>query len=309
MKKSLKKLTPKAILLYGSILVIVSFGVTTLARYVIEEFHGYYLNAKHFYFTSNRLKRDNPVYLVNNWSGVGSFNISFDILSQKNEYVYTEYDIPYTVTFDCPNDVTCSVDKPSSTVYSASSTHSDTVTLSINPSRAYNENEHLIIDVTAQSTSPYVETITARFEYVVGKQGATYEIDDEANQVYLHLKITNATNFCKVTEAFGNYSVNDLIDNSIYRTLSTIDQAKCISKYIDLSFNPNILLIDTTENIIDESTYTTTTLNGTDYINSLSTTIAPLSTVSIKFYKVNPANDYAYPFNNNTSIINVNIHD
>ena len=309
MKKIFKKFTPKTLIIYGIILVIVSFGVTTLAKYIIEEFHGYYLNAKHFYFTSNRLKKDNPVYLVNNWSGVGAFNISFDLLSQKNEYVYSEYDIPYTVSVTCPTNVTCSVDKPSGTIYNSSTTHSDTITVSVNPGRSYNENEHLIIDLTAQSVSPYVETITARFEYVVGKQGTTYEIEDAANQVYLHLKITNAINFCKVVTAFGNYSVNDLIDNSVYRTLSPSDQANCVSKYVDLSFNPSLLLIDTTENIINESIYTTTTISGTEYVNSLSTTIAPLSTISIKFYKVNPSSNYTYPLNNNTSIINVNIHD
>lgn len=309
MKKHLRKMSLKSILITLLVSAALSLIISTFAKYIIEEFHGYYLNAKNFYFTSNRLKKDNPVYLVNNWSGVGSFNISFDLLSQKNSLVYSEFDIPYEVSFDCPNDVTCSLDKPEGIIYNSNLSHSDTVTLSVTPNRSYNENEHLIINFTARSKSPYVETIGARFEYVVGKQGATYEIDDEANRVYLLLKMTNATNFCKVITAFGDYNVNDLIDNTIYRTLLPADQNKCISKYIDLSFDPNTLLLDTTENIINNSTYQTTNIAGTDYINSLSLTIAPVSTISIKFYKKNPANNYSYPLNNNTSIINVTFHD
>ena len=94
MKKILKKLPTKKVLLMAVLITIVSVGVSTLAKFVIEEFHGYYLNAKDFYFTSNRLKKNQPTYLINNWSGVGSFSISFNILSEKNQYVYSPYDIP-----------------------------------------------------------------------------------------------------------------------------------------------------------------------------------------------------------------------
>ena len=92
-KKSLKK-----ILIIAVLALVLSLGSFTLAKYVIEEFHSYYLNAKNFYFTSNRLKKSNPIYLINNWSGVGSFDISFDLTSVKNSYVHSNYDIPYTVT-------------------------------------------------------------------------------------------------------------------------------------------------------------------------------------------------------------------
>lgn len=291
------------------LIILISYGGATLAKYVIEEFHGYYLNSKHFYFTSNRLKENNPLYQVNNWSGVGSFNISFDLLSEKNSLVYADYDIPYTVSFTCPNDVICSVDKPSGTIYRASSTHSDTVTLSVNPQRAYLENEHLIIHISASSTSPYEKTITADFEYVVGKQGVTYEIEDVANQAYMILKVTNAINFCTVVQAFGNYNVGASIPNSVYRRLNSADKPKCVSKEIALNFSPNNILLDTTSSIIDNSTYTNTTINGVTYINSLTFNIEPLSTVAIKFYKKNTSLNYTYPLGNNTSIVTVNIND
>ena len=290
------------------LILVCCFG-KTFAKYVIEEFHGYYLNSKHFYFTSNRLKENNPLYQVNNWSGVGAFNISFDLLSQKNTYVYTDYDIPYAVSFVCPNDVICSVDKPTGTVYSSSNTHSDTITLSVNPQRAYLENESLLIHVEAMSTSPYERTISADFEYVVGKQGVSYEIEDEPNRAYMVLKVTNAVDFCKVVSAFGNYSVGDTLSNAVYRRLNDVDKPKCVSQIISLGFSPNNILLDTTSNIIDSSTYTNTVINGVSYINSLTFNIEPISTVAIKFYKKNTVNNYTYPLNNATSIVSVLVSD
>lgn len=291
------------------LIVLISYAGVTLAKYVIEEFHGYYLNSKHFYFTSNRLTESNTLYQINNWSGVGSFNISFDLLSQKNTYVYTDYDIPYTVTVTCPTGVTCTVDKPSGTIYSNSTTHSDTITVSVNPQRAYAENESLTVHIVASSTSPYQKTISADFEYVVGKQGVTYLIDDVANQTYMILKVTNAVNFCTVVTAFGNYAVGASIPNDVYRRLDPLDKPKCISKEIVLNFSPNNVILDTTANIIDNSTYTNTTINGVQYINSLTFNIEPLSTVAVKFYKKNTALNYTYPSGNNSSIVTVTVND
>ncbi len=291
------------------LIVLISYAGVTLAKYIIEEFHGYYLNSKHFYFTSNRLTENNPLYQINNWSGVGSFNISFDLLSQKNTYVYTDYDIPYTVTATCPTGVTCTVDKPSGTIYSSSTTHSDTITVSVNPQRAYAENESLTVHIVASSVSPYQKTITADFQYVVGKQGVTYLIDDVANQTYMILKVTNAVNFCTVVTAFGDYAVGASIPNDVYRRLDPLDKPKCISKEIVLNFSPSNIILDTTASIIDNSTYTNTTINGIQYINSLTFNIEPLSTVAVKFYKKNTALNYTYPSGNNSSIVTVTVND
>ena len=304
MKKK-KKLSLKKIMLLIIMLGIIPFGAITLAKFVKEEFHSYYLNAKHFYFTSNRLKKNGATYLVNNWSGVGSFDISFDLLSIKNSLVYSDYDIPYTVTATCPTGVTCTLDKPTGTIYSSSLTHSDTVTLGVNPSRTYNEGEHLQIVITATSTSPYTEVISATFEYVVGKQGITYEIEDEANRPYLVFKITNAINYCTVIEAFGDYQVNQLIDNTVYRQLSLADRAKCVGEEITLTFDPSVIVLDTTSSIVNTATLSNTTISGVDYVSTIDFYIEPVSTMAIKFYKKNTANDYTYPVNNNASVVTV----
>ena len=304
MKKK-RKLSLRKILVLLVIIGVLSFGTVTLAKYIKEEFHSYYLNAKNFYFTSNRIKKNGATYLVNNWSGVGSFDISFDLLSLKNSLVYSDYDIPYTVVANCPTGVACTLDKPTGTVYAASSTHSDTVTLSVNPSRTYNEGEHLQITITATSTSPYTEVITATFDYVVGKQGITYEIEDEANRPYLVFKITNAINYCTVIQAFGNYQVNQHIDNVVYRQLSATDKAKCVGESITLNFDPNVIILDTTSNLVNTATLGNTTISGVDYVNMLNFYIEPVSTMAIRFYKKNTGNNYTYPVNNNASVVTV----
>lgn len=309
MKKIRKdKIHLKQILLFILVL-IASFGIGTLAKYVLEEFHSYYINSKYFYFTSNRLKENNPLYQVNNWSGAGSFTISFDLISEKNSLVYNDFDVPYSVTYNCPENVTCSLSSSTGTIYNTSHTHSDTVILSVNPERLYTENESITIHIEATSLSPYVKTISADFQYVVGKSGITYEIEDEPNRAYLVMKVTNAINYCTVISSFGTYTVGNTIPNNVYRTLSATDKPKCVSKNITLSFNPNTLLIDTTNSLIDSGTYTTTTINSVSYINQLTYPIAPMSTVAIKFYKIDTANNYTYPLENASSVISVSISD
>ena len=102
MKKLKKRIWSfRHVCLFIIFLLFAGFGVFTFAKFVSLKFHNYFLDSKHFYFTSNRLTDNNALYRVNNWSGVGSFTISFDLLSEKNSYVYTDYDIPYSVRAVC----------------------------------------------------------------------------------------------------------------------------------------------------------------------------------------------------------------
>ena len=303
MKK--KIISIRKILILLILFVIGSFGSVTLSKYVIEEFHSYYLNSKHFYFTSNRLKKNNAIYEVNNWSGVGSFEIPFTLLSVKNSLVYSNYDIPYKVTYDCPTGVACSFDKPTGTIFKNSPEHSDKVILTVSPSRVYTEGQRLQIGITAESTAPYKETIYATFIYIVGKSGITYEIEDEPNRPYLLLKITNAISYCTLTADYGDYHSGQALDNSIYRQMSDADKANCIGEQINLSFDPNVIVLDTTGNIVKHATLSNTTISGVSYVNALSFYIEPVSTMAIKFYKHNTANNYTYTGGANTPVITV----
>ena len=123
------------------------------------------------------------------------------------------------------------------------------------------------------------------------------------------MKVTNAINYCTVISSFGTYTVGNTISNNVYRTLSNENKDNCVSKYITLGFDPNDLLIDTTNKLTDTGSYTTTTVGGISYINGLTIPIAPLSTVAIKFYKIDTTENYTYPLENVTSAITVTITD
>ncbi len=291
------------------LVIVLGFGVYTFARYAVQEYHDYYLNSKNFYFSSNRLTDKEPLYQINNWSGVGAFDISFDLLSMKNNLTFTDYDIPYVVWFECPSDVICSTSNGEGTVYASSINHSSTVTINVNPQREYNEQESMVIKIYAKSTSPYVKTLSATFEYIVGKKGLTYEIEDEKNRTYLVFKITNANNSCTITEAFDDYNVGDVIDNKTYRKLSKDNQSKCVSKYVTLAFDNDDVFFDNTSNVLKNAQYTTTDYNGVQYINSVRIPIDPLSSTALRFYKKDTTKNYTYPFDNNTSIISLNVED
>ena len=284
-------------------------SLPTLGKFISKKFHEFYLNSKHFYFYSNRLKDDNPLYQLNNWSGVGNFDIEFDLTSEKNRYTYAEYDITYTVSANCPSTVTCSLSETGGTIYSTNTNHSNTITLHVVPNQVFVEGDRLTIGVTASSTAPYKKTFAATYEYVVGKSGVTYEIEDEPGRAYAVLKITNAVSFCTVMTAFGDYSVGDRIDSSEFINLSDANKKKCISQNINISFDPTILLVDSTSSIFDDATYTTRNIGGIEYINNMSFKIDPLSTLALKFYKDNVNSNYTYPIVNPTSIVSINISD
>ena len=283
--------------------LVLGFGGYTFGRYAVEEYHDYYLNSKHFYFSSNRLTDKEPLYQINNWSGVGAFDISFDLLSMKNNLTYTDYDIPYNIWFECPQDVICTTSDGEGIIYSTNPNHSSTVTINVNPQREYNEQESMIIKVFAESKSPYIKTISAKFEYIVGKKGLTYEIEDEVNRAYLVFKVTNAINSCTIVEAFDDYKIGDVLDNKTYRGLSKENQSKCVSQYVTLTFDNDKVFFDNTSNVLKRAEYTTTDYNGVQYINSVKIPIEPLSSNALRFYKKDTSKNFTYPIENNTSII------
>lgn len=304
--KRIKKIKFKKIfILFIPLVILLCVESFTFAKYVIEKVSNYFVSSKNFYFTSNILKANKPHYEVNNWSGIGEFTISFDLSSKKNNYIATDYDITYNANVVCPSDVICNIDKSSGTIYSAS--HTDTVTVTVSPTRLYTEGEKIIIELNAESQSPYKKKISAVFEYIVGKLGVTYEVEDEVNRTYLLLKVTNAINYCTVTEAFGTHQVGDVLDSSDYMHLSDTNKQKCISQNVKVEFDPNVIYLDTVNQILNRATYSSIQIGGTSYINKLEYSIGPLSTIDVKFYKKNSAVKYTYQAMENSNTMSVEI--
>jgi len=119
--------------------VILSIGLTTAAKYVTDTITSYFLRSKNFYFSSNLLDTSNPTYRIGTWSGVGNFDISFDLLSKDNEYLYSESDITFTISVTCSQDVTCTSNMNSGTLYSTDADHKEGIVITVVPSRVFVE--------------------------------------------------------------------------------------------------------------------------------------------------------------------------
>lgn len=305
MKKIKNKLQNKKVLLFFILLLSIPL-LSTFARYVAMVINNYYLEAKHFYFNSDKLSENHPTYQINNWTGLDSIDFVINLDSKKNELQLADMDITYEIEFNCEEDVICSLSKNEGTIYSATNTDSFTVTMT--PTRIFDEGESTTINIIAKSTSPYEKQIGARFIVSVGKQGVTYEITDEVGSPYLMLNITNALTQYTVNEAFDSYEVNQKISEKVYKELSVENKAKCTSALIQLEFNPNIVLLDTTNTILKSViNQTTATIDNAEYLNGISFKIDSSSSVAIRFYKKDKSQNYTYPGGNSDSTIIFNV--
>ena len=72
-----------------------------------------------------------------------------------------------------------------------------------------------------------------------------------------------------------------------------------------LTFNPNVILVDVTSDFYDNAySYTTQMIDGKAFVNGITFGVDRVSSISIRFYKVNTANNYTYPYANATPVIN-----
>ena len=283
------------------ILLLVVFG-STYGRYIYLELRDYYLSTKNFYFNSDKLTVGRAIYQVENWSGVDSYNISINLNSYKNNLEVCDSNITYELTYTCSQNVNCNLSKNSGTIYTTVNT--DNILATITPKRSLSEGDSAFIEVTASSTSPYRKTISARFILNVSISGLSYEIEDDPGRPYLNFNITNTLDYYTIVNAFGSYNVNDKIDINTYLNLSEENKAKCKSAHITLTFDPNVVVLDmTSDAYLHAINYQTTTVNGYNYISSITFNVEAISSKQVKFYKINATNDYTYPIVNPSSII------
>ncbi len=288
------------ILLVG--LLAISPLAITFSRYVIQNVKNYIMQANHFFFNSDKLVDGGITYEINNWGGASNIEIQFELNNHKNNILTSDADITYTLTTTCDEtEVICSLDSNSGTIQKAEKT--DQFTLTVVPQRAFDDNESVTVSVSASSSSPYEKTLSATFVITVGRRGIDYEITDKVNQPYFMFSITNALDTYKVVTAFGDYSVGDIITTNEYLALSAANKANCASAIITLTFDPSVVVLDTTSDIMKVATYTTTTYQGIAYISSITFDVDVLTSTEVRFYKRDRSANYTYPIVNNSSVV------
>ncbi len=282
------------------LILLLPVGIT-FSRYITENIRNYIMEANHFFFNSDKLVSGGVTYGINNWGGAGNIEIQFELNNHKNNILTSDTDIEYTLDITCDNGLICSLSSDSGVIQVAEKT--DDFTLTLTPTRPFNDNESVTVTVSATSSTPYVKTLSATFVVTVGRRGIDYEITDSEGSPYLIFSITNALDTYKVITAFGDYSVNDLITTNDYLALSDENKAKCASAVITLSFNPSVIILDTTSEIMSSATYQTTNYNGVDYISNITFPMDVMMSKEIRFYKRDSSRNWTYPIVNNTSVV------
>lgn len=297
----------KTIMIY-IILIILIGSSASYAKYAYLDIKDYYLSTKGFYFNCDKLSSKGANIEMTNWSGVGQYEVTFNMNSLSNSKVKSTSDIYYNIKYSCSDNVVCSIkdSKEKSVIPSSSNQDSFTIVITIPPSTTLHDKDSVTLKVEASSTSPYRKKITGTFKLIVGYYGLSYEINDKKGSPYLETKITNTLDYYTVKEAFGEYKVNSQIDISTYLSLTDEEKNKCKSALITLTFDPKKVLLDMTdESYLSAINTTTKKIGNYEYVTSITFSIEALSSKQVKFYKKDTTINYTYPNTDNTSIIKV----
>lgn len=278
--------------------------VVVFGRYITDNINNYFLRSGEFYFESDKLSKEGTTLQVDNWSGVDDYTITINMNSRKNNIEKATYDISYDINYSSTDNVICNLSKEEGIIYA--STNTDYFNLTITPNTQLRTGDKVVVDIEVNSTSQYQKTLKGQFILVVGQENISYQITDEVKSPYLELSITNTLSYYTVRESFGSYKEGDRIDTDTYLALSEEDKNKCYSGEIKIEFNPQEVLLDMTSEVYNKAKDIKTTLiNGKNYINGFTINIDAISSVDMRFYKVDVTKDYTYPNANNESIIKV----
>jgi len=327
-----RKLIMLLILLFiviALIRVIIPASVT-FSRYVYSKVRSYYLNSKEFYFNSDKLSVDTAYFEASNWSGVDEYEITINMNSRKNNLEMSKVDINYKISFEYK------VYKSDDTEYNnsedmidfnisktvaldgfaygsilQSANNKDYFDISVKPKQnvTLDNNDYVFIRVTAESLSPYKQTLVGEFKIIIGNLGMSYRIEDSNYSPYLEVIVTNTLDYYTVDTAFGTYAAGSNITIAEYNALTAEQKLNCHSMRITLDFNPNEVVVDTTTNMYLVASANGDTedvqKNGYDYINQIVFNVEAEESKVVKFYKIDASQNYTYPQGTSTSIVSV----
>lgn len=307
MMNYIRKNRKKSIVVLIFLIVIFLVGVT-FGKYVLGITREFLLETKAFYFRSSILNINGKRYSINNWDGVNSYTLTFDVTNRNGPDKITKSDISYDISISCSGSVTCRLSKNKGIIYQ--NEESDTYQVTITPQKNFYSGDSVVVKTSVTSTSPYKKTMSATYNIGVEKSKFSYQIEDSVNSKFLTLVLTNSVTYYEVKEAFGSYKVGSQVSLEEYATLSDEEKAKCFSAIVTLSFDPNNIFVDMTDRLyLDRfsDNYQTQKVNGYDYVSKFSFALSASSSKTIKFYKDDMTKDYTYPIVNDSSIIDVSV--
>ena len=302
-----QKYTKKQIILILVIIACLTSLVVIFGRYVTNSINNFFLRSEKFYFESDQLSEEGTTYQVDSWDGVSDYTIVINLNTIKNNLEYIDYDLKYKLNYTVTDNAICQLSKQEGIIYS--STNSDTFTIMVTPNIGLKNGDKVTVEVEAIADAEYQKTLKGTFTLVVGQEDTTYEIEDSKESPYMELNITNTQSYYLIDTPFGSYSIGDRIDVDTYINLPDTDKQKCHSAIVEMSFDPNEIVLDLTNNeYLNAENISTTTINGYTYINYLTIRVDALSSTSLRFYKNDISKDYTYPNISDDSVVEVSIN-
>ena len=266
-------------------IIVLLISMSVFGRYIYNNAREAYFTSKKFYFTSNLLTLDNQKYTYEDWGGIDVYETSVDLYSYANKFLRLDYDLNYEISCESlsPSKIKCTlndVNGPTSTtgvIYAKTDGRENNVSkigIYITPLTQINKGEVVTFSLKASTKEPYQKEISCEISLKVKQQTTnSYKIEDVPNRNYAVLEIVNAQN---------------------------------TALQYTLTFDPKVLRIDTNDEVcINKISGSSTTINGTQYLNKIVFNIDKESAKNIKFYKVDMTKDYTYPSGDNTPAINV----
>lgn len=303
-KTNVNYIRKQIVILFLIVMSLIS-TVTVFSRFITNRFNEFHMRSLEFYFYSDKLSEDKSIFQIENWSGVDQYTITVNMNSRKNNIEVASYDIGYDITYRClTNNAICQLNKEKGVIYA--DTNSDFFNLTIIPNTQLNTGDKVVVEIEATSTSKYTKTLKGEFTLVVGKENLSYQITDKAQNLYMDLRITNTLSYYIVEQAFDNYVVGQKIDVDTYLQLADDKKNKCYSSIVTIRFDPRKILLDiTNEYYALANNIQTTTIDGQTYISGFTISIDAISSVDIRFYKLNISENYSYPNPENSSIVTI----
>lgn len=289
------------------LVIFLGFGVT-FSRYIKNIISNYILETRGFYFNSSVLSMNHKNYLINNWDGVNTYNLTIDLSNRKNDERVTNSDITYRVEVNCSNTVICTLSKDSGIIHPEDT--SDTYQISVTPVSTFHEGDTVTVSTIVTSNLPYKKVLSATYTIGVEDSDFSYNIVDSVNSKYLEINFINSISYYQVSEAFGSYSEGDHVSLEEYSRLSSSEKDKCYSAIVNVKWDPRVLFVDMTNNLYLNrlsTNYAEEVIDGHSYVKRFSFKVNASSSNTIKFYKDDPTQNYTYPIVNERSIITVSV--
>ena len=283
--KKYKKINKVKVAISISIIIILLTFIFVFGRYIYNNSREAYFTSKQFFFTSDLLTLDNQTYTYENWGGIDVYEINVDLYSYANTLLRLDYDLNYEISCESltPDKIKCtlnSADGPTSTngtIYAkinGKENNVSKVVIYVTPLTQIDKGETVKLSIKASTNEPYKKEISCEVSLKVKQQTTnSYKIEDVPGRNYAVLEIVNAQ------------------DTGLQYTLT---------------FDPKVLRIDTNDEVcVNRVSGTSTTVDGTQYLNKVVFNMDKESAKNIKFYKVDMTKDYSYPSGDTTPAVKI----